>query len=156
MFHVADTFEERKERIEELLEEEAAIAVILAAADCERTIRRAIIALGCLPSKSLRELMDKKFNTLGRFPKAWRNEVESRLGISLADVVGGWESLQEAFKLRHQLIHGESGTTGVDYARERVQRILEATRRVHKFALEHGADLCKPTKVRKRIRGPKR
>ncbi len=51
MFLVSDTLEERSAKIHRFIaEREPAIAVLLAAVDCERTIRRAVMSLGTTPT----------------------------------------------------------------------------------------------------------
>ncbi len=55
MFLVRDRIEARHEKIRTFMgSDDAAIAVLLAAADFERTVRRAILALGNTPTKQLR------------------------------------------------------------------------------------------------------
>ena len=55
MFLINDTMEERHQTIRSFLSSDPMIAVILAAADFEWTVRRAILALGTLPTKEIRK-----------------------------------------------------------------------------------------------------
>ncbi len=65
-----------------------------------------------------------------------------------------WKSLKKAFQLRHDLIHGDTGTTGLQYATRCVETLLRATQAVHNFASTQGYDLTKPIRKRLKTRGP--
>ena len=76
MFLVSDIPAQRRGKIQSFLEnDEPAIAVLLAAADCERTIRRAILSLGKTPTRELalrlgRKELDNRNSTAGTQEKA--------------------------------------------------------------------------------------
>jgi hypothetical protein len=53
-------------------------------------------------------------------------------------LIEDWNLLREAYNLRHLLIHGDQGTTGLDYAADRVERILNASKQVFEFAQSRG------------------
>lgn len=168
MFLVTDSLNKRQEKIQVFLQEgEHAIAVLLAAADCERTLRRAILALGVTPTRELAYQLgrprprnenpsstknaraNKSYrSSLDGYAAAWDVELARFSSPLLKDVVAPSDTLRKAFQLRHDLVHGDRGTTGREYARTQVERLLSATSAVHKFALANGVDLEKPLKRR--------
>ncbi len=168
MFLVTDKLETRRAKILGFLDRgEPAIAVLLAAADCERTVRRAILALGVTPTRELQHRLGrprpkdwiapipkppKYASSIRGYHKAWSVELCRLKRDLLDDVAGPAETLHAAFQLRHDLIHGDKGTTGTDFARARVERLLNATAAVSGFAREHGADLEKPMRKRSKSR----
>ena len=135
MFFVNDTIEARHAKIRTFLAKEPVIAVLLATADFEWTVRRAIAALGRNPTRYIHETLLKNVSGLERYREVWKREVGKRLAKDLSEVVPDWTSLkQEAFGLRHRLIHGAAGTVGISYARVRVETILAASRAIKEFA----------------------
>ena len=168
MFLVTDKMETRRAKILGFLDKgEPAIAVLLAAADCERTVRRAILALGVTPTRELQHRLGrprpkdwiapipkppKYGSSIRGYDKAWSVELCHLKRNLLGDVAGPAETLHAAFQLRHDLIHGDRGTTGKDFARTRVERLLNATSAVSGFARECGVDLEKPLKKRTKPR----
>ena len=139
MFLVNDTLAERHEQIRSL---EPFIGVILAAADFEWTVRRAILALGTRPTKDIRQDVLGRVSGLERYKNAWKEEVYPRLGKHLAEIIPQWEFFStDAYKLRNRLVHGVKGTVGEDYARERMESILAASRALNDFAETLGEPL---------------
>jgi hypothetical protein len=134
MFLVSDTLESRQKKIRSFLEREPAIAVLLAAADFEWTVRRAILALGTNPTKDIRKDFER-CRGLDGYKRCWKREVKPRLHVGLAQVVPNWQFLKEqAYDLRNRLIHGVSGPPSVPYARDRVVAMLEASAALVAFA----------------------
>lgn len=121
-----------------LVKDSTIIAVLLAAADFEWTLRRAIYRLGTRP---IRELKAEHVSSLGKYAKLWKRELVFPGSRSLEDVIGGWQELADAFDLRHQIIHGVQGTSGLRYASPRVQRILLASVRVAEYAADNGGNV---------------
>jgi hypothetical protein len=154
MFLISDTLETRQEKIRGFLHSEPVIAVLLAAADFEWTIRRAILALGKNPTKHIREHRHKLYrcSSLARYSEVWNNEVKSRFGDGLPSIIHEWEFFNNAFKLRHRLIHGESGTTGTEYAKWRVEAILNASKAVVEYADSKGEPVYGRRIVRRKAR----
>jgi hypothetical protein len=167
MFLVTDSVLRRRKTIEGYLDrKEPVIAILLAAADCERTIRRAILNMGTTSTKELAHRLGrprppgylspvpkppKYGSTIDGYAKAWDAEVLPRLQKKLkGDVITNWDALKRAFQLRHDLIHGDTGNCGVGYARTRVNTLLEATAAVDKAAREQMVDLCRP--IRRRLK----
>ena len=141
MFLVKDTLPERQEKIRSFLKLEPAIAVILAAADFEWTVRRAILALGCSPTPEIRQRWkDKHLSGPDAYKDEWKKEVKPRTHSDLARVVPDWRAFKgTAYRLRHELVHGSSGTAGVVYASRAVTTILKGTKAVADHAELHGA-----------------
>lgn len=136
MFLIRDTLDARQTQIRGFLRSEPAIAVILAAADFEWTVRRTILALGRSSTTSIRRRFEKeRVSGLGAYKELWKEEVKNRLGTDLAIVVPNWQFFSEtAFQLRHRLVHGVSGTTGVAFAERSTESILAATKAVAQYA----------------------
>jgi len=151
MFFVNDTQTQRHKKIRSFLKTEPMIAVLLSAADFEWTVRRAILALGKSPNVDIRESTLRKCSGLFAYEKAWKKEVQPGQLVDLSTVISDWEYFKErAFPLRHKIIHGDLGTVSVDYATERVEAILNASRALVQFAISRDCDLYKRLKVRRR------
>jgi hypothetical protein len=132
-----------------------AIAVLLATANFEWTVRRAILGLGMSTNKAIREGVLCRSSGLHSYKDAWKKEVAPRLETSLPNVIKNWSDrtgIQSAYKLRHKLIHGEQGNTGSDYARTRVNALLSASDDVDCFCMSHGCDIFKRLPIRRKAR----
>lgn len=135
MFLIKDTLEQRQNKIRSFLPGEPVIAILLAAADFEWTVRRAIRRFahktGNGPGPKL-----EKAGGLGTYCECWAKVTTPGLD-KLDMVVQDWGSLQKSFNLRHKLIHGAQGTTGASFATPRVEVFLAASASVAKYTLEH-------------------
>jgi hypothetical protein len=153
MFWVNDTIEERHARIRSFLNrEDRTIAVLLAAANFEWIVRRAIIALGHSPNADIRVRLVKCYG-LDSYKKIWKAEVGRFKGVGLASVVPNWRFFKEkAFPLRHKIVHGEQGSTGREFATERVEAMLMASSSIAEFALQHSLNLYQRLPVRRRVK----
>lgn len=144
MFLVRQGIDERHGRIAKFFyTEDATIAVLLAAADFERCIRRAILALGVSPTAQIRkQTLGRNFHGLDAFKKGWNDEVTPRLHKKLADdVVRNWSQFRSSFELRHRLIHGAQVRLTPAFATEAAKRILAASVDLTNFASAEGAQL---------------
>ena len=145
MFLVSDTIETRHKFIEGILEGQYAVAgLLLAAAEFERTVRRAILGLGSSPTKHIRAavLSHPKMKGFAGYKKAWNAEVYPRLKQHLAgDVVPHWDEVCRAFKLRNRLIHGEPRKYSSEFVRTNALAILKASRAVHELAADEKVNL---------------
>ena len=144
MFLVRQSITERHSYIECFLDcDDASVAVLLAAADFERCIRRAILALGQSPTKNIREgLFSQHFHGLEAFKEGWKKEVKPRLGVNLAnDVVRDWGRFKKAFGFRHQLIHGATNKLSVEFASGVARTVLRGASDLDDFARDQGASL---------------
>lgn len=150
MFLVGDTLDIREEKIRSFLPEEPFIAVLLAAAHFEWTIRRAIILLSKKPNKTTREEL-KKCSGLSAYKDVWKNLVKPNYRVSLPELVRNWEFFKkEAFPLRHRLIHGVKATVGKNYGLERAECILGASHAIAEFVKEQGYNVFSRLKVRRK------
>ena len=120
-----------------LTEEQAVIAVILAAINLEWTIRRVID--GMLNKQSETRSRDH-VSSLEKYKKAWLKAVSAKSGKTLPEVVGEWKELKDAYQARHDIVHGMQGSIGMDFASPRVRRILAASEAIAKYGSENGAD----------------
>lgn len=148
-FLVSDSQKERHAKILRFLADgEPVIAVLLAAADFEWTVRRAILALGSSPNTVIRSEVLKHCSGLDKYKTAWREEVKKRFGKNLPAIITNWSDFRKAFELRHKLVHGVSGTTGFQYAEQRVRTILRASQEIADFSLARNIDLFSRLPVR--------
>ena len=152
-FFVGDTQEQRHEKISALLAGgEPVMATLLAAADFEWTVRRAIIAFGESPNKVIQNEVLAECSGLDRYKRAWKAEVKKRMGVGLPELIADWAALKEAFLLRHRLIHGTIGSTGMAYAERRIATMLEASQAVGNWASDNHINLFEKLPVRKKRR----
>lgn len=150
-FLVGDSQSTRHARIKGfLVEGEPVISVILAAADFEWTVRRAILALGKSPNADIRTGVLARCSGLDKYRDAWKAEVKPRFEKGLPEVIADWDGFKEAFGLRHRLVHGVAGTTGLNYAATRVETVLQASADVAAFAAANAIDLFARLPVRRR------
>lgn len=156
MFLVNDTKEERRKKITGFLDiGEPAVAVLLAAANFEWTVRRTIIALGKSPTAHFTRPggLLERCTGLDRYKEVWKCEVSTRTGKGLAEVIGGWPYFKkQAYPLRHKLIHGAQGTTGQDYAKDRVEAMLAASKDLIECGQKYGVDVFQKIKIRRKPR----
>lgn len=150
MFRVSDSLADRHAKIQRYIDEgEPALALVLAAADFERTIRRAIIALSSEPTKDVRKKIESRFNTIGKYSQGWKALVEPTGKAPLESALPEFDAVKKAFRGRNNVVHGKHGTVTRDYASERIAVIFGATAKITSFASEHGVDLMARMKVRK-------
>jgi hypothetical protein len=135
-----------------LTRNDAGIAVVVAAADFEWTLRRAIVALGIRPNKVIRsETLSKCFG-LESYKRAWNREVLPHVKRRLTEVVPDWHTFTKCYELRNRLIHGTEPPPFVKYATEHVEPILAATTALVQFAKDHGEDLERELRSRRKDR----
>ena len=141
MFKVSDTIEKRHKRFRRYMKPAPGVVVIIAAAEFEWTVRRAIIAMGSSPNATIRQTLLSRHG-LSAYKEVWRDEVRPRHGKSLPDIVPEWDRLvSEAFTLRHCLIHGAKGTVDVRFAEKQMERILAATKSIVDFGKKTGINV---------------
>lgn len=114
--------------------------MILAAADFEWTARRAILALGRNPTKTINGRFEAERRGGPNVVKEyWRHEVKPRLGTDLASIVPNWQYLSEtAYRLRNGLVHGAVSGVGGKFAVQAVETMLAASKAIADYALEKG------------------
>jgi hypothetical protein len=136
MFWVNDTLHNRQSTIHRFSSrEEIVVGYLLAAADFEWTIRRAILALGIRATRSIRTETLAKCHGDESYKDAWKKEVFPSRGTRLPDVVPDWHGLvTKAFPLRHRLIHGIVGAPGFAYTKERRDIYLSASEALVRYA----------------------
>jgi len=139
VFLIKDTLEQRQDKILSFLPGEPVIAILLAAADFEWTVRRAIRRFAHKTGNDPGPKFDK-VSGLEVYGEWWAAAATPRFA-RLDMVVQDWKSLQEYFKLRHKLIHGEQGTTGASFAKVHVDAILAASAAVVKYAQDQGESI---------------
>ena len=154
MFLVSDTFECRQARIRAMLnKQDAAIAVLVAAADFERTVRRAIVALGTQPTAAIRKrLSDRDCHGLDGYKAVWSEEVRS-VDVErsyLPQVVPRWQfSGNKHSPSATVWCMGSKGTTGVRYA----QTPVNASGAAVEFARKRDIDIYQRLRIRRKARG---
>ncbi len=151
MFLVSDTFTKRQKRIRAFKDDDIFIGVLLSTMDFEWTLRRAIIALGYRRNSFVRNQVLASCSGLGRYKEAWKQEVYPRQKVALPTIISDWKFLKEqAFPLRHRLVHGVSGGTGRKYAVDRRECLLDASGALVNFAAKRGVDLYARLSVRRK------
>jgi hypothetical protein len=151
MFLVSDTLNDRQQRIRSFDNEDVIIGVLMATMDFEWTLRRAIIALGFQKNATVRNGVLANCSGLDRYNEAWRQQVKPRFHVTLPSIIPDWEFLKtQAFPLRHRLVHGIKVVTGVQFARDRRDCLLDASKAVVDFADEKRVDLYGRLPVRRR------
>lgn len=144
MFLVSDTRPLREAKIRSFLPDDPAVAIILAAADFEWTVRRAIVALGGSPTKVIREQILAGCHGLDAYKRAWKQEVTPRVGVGLAQVAppSDWQYFKDkAYDLRHKIVHGVTSSVPVPFATPRLDAILAMSTAVTDFANIQGEPL---------------
>jgi hypothetical protein len=127
MFRVSDTFDFRKNKILGFLNQnEGGIAIILAVTNFEWTLRRSIIILSKNSSYECRKELTN-CSGIDNYKKLWNKLVLQHIGKTLPQLIVNWEMFRDSYRLRHRLVHGIIGTTGIGYTAERVNLILDAT-----------------------------
>lgn len=157
MFSYCVSVEERIGKLQRLISEgDHCIALVVAAADFERTMRRAIVALSIEPTADVREQFEKKFNTIGKYDQAWTHFVEPVRTLPLSDALPEFNDVKNAFRARNKLIHGQQGGAKVEYIMPRLDIIIAGTKKLTTLSLAHGVDLTLRIKVRQRPRNRQR
>lgn len=135
MFLIDDTLTGRQKKIRSY---EPFVGVVLAAADFEWTVRRGILALGVSPTKEIRDGVLKRCSGLEQYKIAWNKEAKLLTGKALTEVIPDWGYFKnKAFPLRHRLVHGVDGSVTKQYASERIESILSASKAIVDLAVTH-------------------
>lgn len=155
MFLVSDTRAKRNRLITILLKISPAVAVIIAAADFEWTCRRCILACGKSPTKEIK--LDSNIlyhcSSLKKYRMAWDKEVTPRLSRDLNSFISDISYFENtAYKLRHKLVHGSSGSTGMNHARQVVKAFLAVSTRLTIFAKENNEPILGRKIIRRKAR----
>lgn len=149
MFLVSDTSESRETRIQQLLiEEEPALAALLAIIHFEWTVRRSIIALGTSANVEVRKKLERCHGHK-QYKDLWKEEVFPRFHKRLPEIIKNCEGLQKSFYLRHKLVHGVKSCGKSQYTQERVQWALDAAIDVRKFCSQHNVNLDSRLPIRR-------
>jgi hypothetical protein len=155
-FLVGDSRSARREKIISFLAEDPVVSVLLAAADFEWTVSRAIVALGRGTNVEIWKKLECS-RSLDGYKKLWKEEITQGPDTSLPSVIKDWERLKKkAVELRNVLIHGKSLATTSEYAELRVEAFLEASRKIEEFAMGRGVDLHERLPVRSTHRKSKK
>ena len=154
MFLATDMPDRRHKKIRSFLPKEPVIAILLAAVDFEWTVRRAVIALGTNSNRHIRDTILNRCHSADDYKKAWAAEVKPRLPKGLPEVVPNWKFLkEEAYFMRHRVVHGLYGMPNSKKAEERSEAFLAASNAIHEFALLHGEQIFgKRLTVRRKCR----
>lgn len=141
MFFVSDTQANRHRLIRSFhSKSQDMIAVILAAVDFEWTVRRAILALGTSSTKEIRKSLETSWG-LEKYKDLWREEVATRLHVTLVEVIPHWGELRELFRFRDRLVHGAVGVISRDAAKRSVEYILQGSKELEAFAIRNEGSL---------------
>ena len=150
MFLVSDTPSGRAAKLKRVAALDSNVAVIVAAAHLEWTIRRAIIVLSPLPNHELRPHLAKARGLMD-LKRVWANDIargtgHPRLPVLIAD----WQFVNEkAWALRNRMIHGGAGA-GERVALLQFHRLLEAAEVIRRYVESQGANLYRRLPVRRK------
>lgn len=160
MFYVRDSYQGRRAKILQFRnEQDICIAIILAAADFEWTIRRIILSLSLVPNKIVRE--DESFlgncSGSGRYLYVWNqllprnskliNPYNSK-NLRLESVIKDWNEFKGVFKdYRHGIVHGFKANLKYDEGCIALNIILKATDDIYEFSKANGYDVYTKVKV---------
>jgi hypothetical protein len=151
-FLVSDSQASRHDQIRSFLtKEHAVIAVLLAAVDFEWTVRRVIDHRSSGESQPTE---GRQISGLVGYARAWARAFKGGQAKRLEDVVGEWSAFNEAYQLRHDIIHGRKGSSGLNYVTPRVERMLAATAALAFYGKQNGADPYKRLRKRGALTGP--
>jgi len=133
MFFVNDNQDNRHAYIRgQLNEKTASVAIILASVDFEWTLRRAILALGKSSTLRIREnVLSNLKGGYDGYKKAWKSEVQPRIGIRIDQAVKKWSRLHgksSAEKIRGSIVHGARVPISVSRARLHVENWLSSSK----------------------------
>ncbi len=150
MFFVLDTQRDKERKIKKYLNREPMIAILLAAVNFEWTVGRCILFLSKSPNVELRERLSKCYG-LDHYKVFWKDElIKHDPSIPpLAEIVKNWSRFQDAFAIRHRLIHGR-GTCTRNMAAEPVETMLLAVDDLYKFASSMKINLHSRLPIRRR------
>jgi hypothetical protein len=156
MFLVQDKITGRHKRIRSFLQKkDYSIAVILAAVDLEWTVRRAIRALGKLPTAKLKdEILNSKERGIKGYKKIWKQYVCDDVEKSLVKVIGEkeWDQVTAAFDHRNLLIHGFEGTPHPEEATNSTESLIKASVKINEFAINLKSPIYGVAIIRKKER----
>lgn len=175
MFTVSYGSENRETEIKGYLQKDYTIAVILAAAHFEWTIKRAILALGESPTKSLRATLNGvfQFKTIKKgnlneqtydekrkktYFHWWETELKWRkndkrkqtLYCSLGTAVGSVTNTQDAMTVRNSIIHGADNGGGLKKCNAAVQNLIKASMNIRKYVTKNNESVDVRLKARKK------
>lgn len=151
MFLTSDNFADRQTRIRSVDNDNIFIGELLGTMDFEWTVRRAIIALGYKKNSTIRSQVLANCSGIDGYKVAWKQQVKPLHGVTLPSIISDWEFLRnQAFALRHRLVHGVKAAVGVQFARDRRDCLLNATGDVIAFAAEKRIDLYARLPVRRK------
>jgi len=145
MFFVGETREERNTKLAQVKALDLGMAVVVAAADFEWSIRRSILALGCQPTKDLKAGLLTKLSGHEKYKEAWREEVYPHTGNTLVEAVGmqAWHqiaSAEGAFSQRHRLVHGIR-TVSESKGEEAYAAFLAGSNALFEYAEHHNTSI---------------
>jgi hypothetical protein len=155
LFSVAYGFESREKFILNMEDEDPTIAVILAAAHFEWTLKRTILMFGKTNTDELREKLANTWsftNKKSNLRKIWHEEIGVNYkNASMKQVMDGFDRIMErsgdlkkpnASDIRGQIIHG-NGTVSIKWATRATDEFIWAARHLYAFSIRNGRRLDK-------------
>jgi hypothetical protein len=155
MFRVGEDKEIKERKIRTYLAIEPMIAVLLAAANFEWTVGRCILFMSPSPNVEIRQRL-MKCSGLGRYADLWKKELvrhDASMPL-LTRIVRHWGRFNDAFQLRHKLIHGRDTCTH-KMATGPVETMLSATSDLYEYSRIRNVDLHSRLPIRRRSRAPR-
>ncbi|MBK7886944.1 MAG: hypothetical protein IPJ86_06440 [Bacteroidetes bacterium] len=151
MFLVKDKSVDRESRILKFVENDPALAIIMATIHFEWTIQRAIISLSILPNKEVRRNLKMVYG-IKKYKDCWKELISDVLFLpKLPTIVKEWNAVIKAFELRNQLVHGKTSCS-IRFATPRVKSLIDAARLIRIFCENQSINLdSKLTSKKSRI-----
>ncbi|MDD2230682.1 MAG: hypothetical protein PHY48_14950 [Candidatus Cloacimonetes bacterium] len=158
MYYVRDSYQGRRAKILQFRnEQDICIAIFLAAADFEWTIRRIILSLSLIPNKIVRE--DKRYlykcSGLAKYKKVW-NQLISNIPelitpryseTKLEVVIQDWIEFEKKYEFRHGIVHGFKSNLKYDEGCKALDTIMQATADIYGFSMDNGYDVYTKVKI---------
>lgn len=158
MYYVRDNYQGRRAKILQFRnEQDICIAIILAAADFEWTIRRIILSLSLIPNKIVRE--DKRYlykcSGLLKYKKVWNQLISNFPKLitprypdtKLEVVIQDWIEFEKKYDFRHGIVHGSKANLKYDEGCKALTTIMQATDDIYHFSKANGYDVYTKVKV---------
>ncbi|HXL58186.1 MAG TPA: hypothetical protein VN958_18120, partial [Chitinophagaceae bacterium] len=140
MFLAGDALNRREQKIRDFVDKEPAIAVLLAAANFEWTLCRALLFLSKTPNQELRHKI-AGVRGFDSYKKLWHKELVGLYnGKRLPEVIKNRPGFLEGFEMRNKLIHGQDRVTR-NMAIPKIEAMLQAVRDIDEYCNQMGYDL---------------
>ena len=139
MFLVNEDPQIRDNKIRRWLKSEPSVSLIIATANFEWTVSRAVILLSPSTNRELRIMLEKVYG-IERYKDFWRDEVSrKRMLKTLPEIVKDWQGVLSAFESRNKVVHGRDRCTR-NMASPKVEVLLNAASEIRDYCNSLGGN----------------